>query len=554
MLTSLSIQNVVLIEKLTLEAQGGLLALTGETGAGKSILLDALSLSLGMRADAKLVRHGQDTACVTAGFDLAPKHPAREILKQHDLADSETVILRRTLSKDGKSKAFINDDPVSIALLREIGERLVEIHGQFETQGLLDAATHRRVLDDFAGTRAEAAATVQAWNDWRQAQKALDTAHENIKTAKTQEDYLRHVVAELEKLDPEEGEETALAEKRLLLKNREKIADALTKSQQAIAGDNGAAAKISMAQAALSRIADKVSDKISTVIDALARAESEIADAAAHIDSLTEELGGGQSLEKIEDRYFALKDCAKKHNCTANDLPRILNDLSAKLALITHQDSALKALSHEAEKTKNIFIKTAQALNAKRRAASEKLAKAVMKELPPLKLAQASFTVAVETLDEKDWGPFGSDSVRFLVATNPGQPAGPIDKIASGGELARLMLALKVVLAQTSNIPVLVFDEVDSGVGGATADAVGERLLRLGKKCQVLVVTHSPQVAAKADHHWIISKSGGTTKVTPLSSIKERREEIARMLSGSDVTQEARAAAARLLEHHDAAA
>lgn len=554
MLTSLAVQNVVLIEKLVLDGQGGLLALTGETGAGKSILLDALSLALGMRADASLIRHGQETASVTASFDLAEKHPARLLLKSRDLADNETVILRRILFKDGKSKAFINDAPVTIALLRETGEKLVEIHGQFETQGLLDPASHRRVLDDFAGLQSAAAAVTKNWESWQQAKKALIQAQESIETAKTQEDYLRHVVAELEKLSPRTGEEAALAEKRTMLMNHEKLAEALNRAQAAVGGDGGAEGKISAAHGALSRIADKMPDKIAPALDALAQAHSALADAAAHIDDLTAEMGGDQNLEKIEDRYFAIKDCAKKHRCAPDDLPRLLTDLSEKLALITHQDGALKILADNSEKMKKIFVTAAENLHAKRCAASGKLAKAVMKELPPLKLAQASFIVAVEMLGENDWGAQGMDGVRFKVATNPGQPAGPIDKVASGGELARLMLALKVVLAETSNIPVLVFDEVDSGVGGATADAVGERLSRLGKKCQVLVVTHSPQVAAKADHHWIIAKSGGSTRVTPLSSLKERQEEIARMLSGSDVTKEARAAANKLLECHVAAA
>ena len=554
MLTRLSVQNVVLIEKLTLDVPQGLLALTGETGAGKSILLDALSLALGMRAEAGLVRHGQEQASVTAAFDLSPDHPARAIIKSRDLADGDTLILRRTLGRDGKSKAYINDAPVSIALLREVGAALIEIHGQFETQGLLDAATHRRVLDDFAGLTPDVLALARLWDAWRQADHDLRAAQDGIRAARTQEDYLRHVVGELDRLDPQEGEEEMLSNRRDVLKNREKISGALDRAAQAVSGEDGAQAKIEGAQAALLRVADKMGEALAPILDALARAQGEVADAAAHIEMLGRDVEGGSDLEKIEDRYFALKDCAKKHNCTIGDLPRLHAELAGRLGMIVDQDGVLRALSIKVEKTRAAYVDAAQAVNARRRTQAQKLGRAVMEELPDLKLAQASFIVTVETLDEKDWGPCGLDQVRFLVATNPGLPAGAIDKVASGGELARLMLALKVALAQTSDIPVLVFDEVDSGVGGATADAVGERLLRLGGKCQVLVVTHSPQVAAKADHHWIIAKTAGTTAVTALTSLKERQEEIARMLSGAGVTKEARAAAARLLERHDAAA
>ncbi len=554
MLTRLNIQNIVLIEKLALEPEKGLTALTGETGAGKSILLDALSLALGMRADASLVRHGQEQASLTATFDLPAKHPARAFLKEREIPAGDDIILRRTLSKDGKSKAFVNDEPVTLALLRELGETLVEIHGQFETQGLLDTATHVRVLDDYAGNQKALESVHQCWTAWRNAKEKLSKAAEDAKTARTQEDYLRHVVAELEKLAPEPGEEAKLAEKRAFLRNREKLSEALRQAEETLDGDDGATGCLSAAETVLSRMATTLPEKINTIVDTLARAGNEVAEALAQIEHLSAELGGADSLEDIDDRYFALKECARKHGCTADELPGKLEELGKKLNLITHQDDVLKELSAESAKAREAYIKAAGELGERRRSYADKLTRAVMKELPPLKLDKANFMAVIESLPEENWTAQGTEAVRFLIATNPGAPLGPLDKIASGGELARLMLALKVILAETSQIPVMVFDEVDTGVGGSTADAVGERLAKLGKKAQILTVTHSPQVAAKAAHHWVISKAKGVTEITVLGKIRDRAEEIARMLSGNTVTKEARAAASKLLEHHDAAA
>jgi len=565
MLSSLTIQNVILIDKLTLDGDAGLLALTGETGAGKSILLDALGLALGARADAGLVRHGEEQATVTACFEPAANHPVYALLKDKAIDAKGSIILRRTVSKDGRSKAFINDSPVSVQLLGEAGELLVEIHGQFETQGLLDPATHLDTLDNYAGLAGDTAVTRAAWKLWRQAKDALDRAMTDIEAARLQEEYLKYTVAELEKLDPQPGEEEVLAEKRQLLLNREKMSDAFGAATDIIEAEDGLQNLLSRLQGTLEKLSAKADTAVAPLIDSLARARNEIDDIAWQIEKLK---NGGErgadKLEDVEERYFALKEIAKKHRTTTDGLVAVYEDLAQKLRLITHQEDTLAELQRAVADAKQKFMAAAEKTSLKRQKAAQKLAKAVNAELPDLKLDKANFAVdCVRGVGEDSWNADGFDRVQFLVSTNPNMPAGAIHKIASGGELSRFMLALKVILAETGSIPTLIFDEVDSGIGGATADAVGERLQRLAKKYQVLVVTHSPQVAARAAHHWHVSKSGpakagqkGTviTRITPLTAVNDRQEEIARMLSGAEITKEARAQAAKLLENHVAAA
>ena len=556
MLTSLTIQNVVLIDRLTLEGDKGLLALTGETGAGKSILLDALGLALGARAEAALVRHGEAQATVTACFEIGTDHPVRDVLEAKEIDTTETLILRRTLGKDGRSKAFINDAPVSIQFLKETGACLVEIHSQFETQGLLDPATHMGVLDAYAEN--DTASLLAAWQSWRSAKARLEQAMADIENLRLQEEYLKHAVTELEKLDPQQGEEAILAEKRQLLMNRNKISEAFDQVTEILENDDGLRAQIGRLQNVLKKISDKTT-RAAPLFEALARAQGEIDDIAWQSEKLKADgEGKGERLEDVEDRYFSLKECAKKHRVTVDGLAAVYDDLSQKLGLITNQEEALAELQKKAAAARSIFIELAEKASTKRKKAALKLAKAVNAELPDLKLDKAGFSVVCERLEsEKDWGPGGTDHVQFMVSTNPNAPAGAIHKIASGGELSRFMLALKVILAETGSIPTLIFDEVDSGIGGATADAVGERLQRLAAKYQVLVVTHSPQVAARAAHHWHVAKTAqkGTviTRITPLLADNDRQEEIARMLSGAKVTKEARAQAAKLLENHVAA-
>ena len=557
MLTSLTIHNVVLIDRLVMEGEAGLSALTGETGAGKSILLDALGLALGARAEAGLVRHGENQATVTACFDLPAKHPVLKLLKEKDLEAADTLILRRTLGKDGRSKAFINDAPVGIQQLKEIGAALVEVHGQFETQGLLDPQTHGHALDSYAGITDDVVQARSAWGNWRNAREKLEQAVADIETTRLQEEYLRYTVAELEKLSPQPGEEETLAGKRSFLLNHEKMHGALEQATDMLESEQGVQSLLGKLHATLDRLADKSGGKMTTVIETLTRAENEVGELAYQIESLKSGTDSEENLAEIEERYFALKECAKKHRCTVDSLPGVYEELSQKLRLITHQEDALAALNKAVTLAKDKFTALAEKLSAARQKAAQKMGKAVNVELPDLKLDKATFAVScTKSTAEADWGPEGFDKIQFVVSTNPQTPAGPIHKIASGGELSRFMLALKLILAETGSVSTLIFDEVDSGIGGATADAVGERLARLAKKYQVLVVTHSPQVAARAAHHWIVAKTAqkGTviTKIMPLKALNERQEEIARMLSGAKVTTEARAAAAKLLESHAA--
>lgn len=557
MLVRLDIQNVVLIDRLSLEGDAGLVALTGETGAGKSILLDALGLALGARAEASLVRHGTPQATVSASFELPPAHPLRSWLGEQGIDASETIILRRSVTKDGRSKAFVNDAAVSAQFLRDIGSQLIEIHGQFDTHGLLDSATHVHTLDAFAAAKEEAAAAQTAWDSWRRAIAQLEEARAGIDAMRLQEEYLRYTVAELEKLSPQVGEESILAEKRQHLLNRGKLSEGLTQAAEIISADSGLQALSGRLENVIERLAVKSPAALAPLMETLARVRADIEDLGWQTDRLLNAgEDGTERLEDIEERYFALRDCAKKHRCRADDLPAVFEDLSQKLRLITHQDDALAEMEAAAEKARKKFAEIAQKLSAKRQKASGKLAKAVNAELPALKLDKARFDVECTVqADESHWGPQGIDRVRFVVATNPGAAPGPLDKIASGGELSRFMLALKLILSGGGSVPTLIFDEVDSGIGGAVADAVGERLQRLSLHCQVLVVTHSPQVAARAAHHWHVAKTEqkGTvvTRITPLTELAARQEEIARMLSGANITSEARAQAARLLENAD---
>ncbi|WP_207476898.1 DNA repair protein RecN [Arenibaculum pallidiluteum] len=552
MLAALSIRDVVLIERLSLAWARGLCVLTGETGAGKSILLDALGLALGGRGDSTLVRHGAEQASVTAEFDLPPDHPAMEIVREQGLEAEDTLVLRRVLSADGRSRAYVNDQAVGVALLRRIGESLVEVHGQFETHGLLDPRTHRGVLDDFGGLSAEAGRAREAWAAWRQVEEARANADAEIRRARAEEDYLRHAVAELDALDPREGEEEELAERRAVLMHGERLMEALNGASAELSGDRGAERAIAGALRTLSRIADRAAGRLDPVIAGLDRAAAELAEAVAALNAVSSSIDmDPRTLEKMEERLFALRAAARKHGTSTDALPALRRELAGRLALIEDQGDRLQVLAQQSAQAREAYLAAAQALSAGRVRAAGRLDKAVAAELPPLKLDKARFATVVEPAEgEAGWGPDGIDRVAFVVATNPGAPPGPLAKIASGGELARFMLALKVVLAQVGTVPTLVFDEVDTGIGGAVADAVGERLARLGQTHQVLVVTHSPQVAARGAHHWRVQKAtkGGRTMTDVVALPEpERREEIARMLSGATVTEEARAAAAKLI-------
>lgn len=553
MLTTLTIRDVVLIDRLDLGFQSALSVLTGETGAGKSILLDALGLALGARADSGLVRHGAERASVTAAFEVETGHGAINVLAEHDIdCEGESLLLRRTLSADGRSRAYINDQPVSVSLLRAVGETLVEVHGQFESQGLLNEATHRLLLDAFGNLRSDVRRTIDAHAAWRQAAGEVTAAEENIAAARRDEDFLRHAVSELESLAPQPNEDSELAQRRNLLRHGEKLIEAVNEAADVLAEGRGVDGLLRAALAPLERAADKADGRLDAARSALDRAVAETAEATAEIDRL----GGAidldpKSLEEVEERLFALRALARKHDVTVDDLAALAVTLAERLADLDAGGADLDRLRDAAAKAHTLYAGAARKLSASRKAAATRLDRAVAAELPPLKLGEASFETAVELLAEDSWGPEGCDRVSFRVATNPGLPAGPLNRVSSGGELARFMLALKVVLAATDAIPTLVFDEVDSGVGGSVAAAVGERLARLAENFQVLVVTHSPQVAARGAQHLRVSKSAAHPDVlTTVDTLPDgdRKEEIARMLAGAKVTNEARAAADSLLQ------
>ncbi|WP_421875351.1 DNA repair protein RecN [Pacificispira sp.] len=553
MLTGLTIRDIVLIDRLRLSFSGGLAVLTGETGAGKSILLDSLGLALGRRSEAKLVRPGADKASITAEFEVPEDHAVHAILDENDLPREDHLILRRTVSADGRSKAFVNDQPVGIALLKQIGERLVEVQGQFDQHGLLDAATHIDLLDAFGGLDAERGQVERLFGGWQAARREYDKAAAKAEAARKEEDYLRFAAEELDKLAPQPGEEEDLAERRTLLQNAERLTESITAAVDFLSGNGGADDGLRQAQRALDRVADKMGERLNEVVAGLDRAAVEIEEAIGQLNRIGSDLNADSgALEDIEERLFALRDIARKHGTGVDDLPRLREDIAERLTFIDAGEERLAALTAQAETARKEYERAAETLSVKRRSAAERLDAAVNAELPPLKLERARFATEIHPLEPSKWGPNGRDRVGFAVTTNPGMPGGPLDKIASGGELSRFLLAIKVALAEVGTVPTLVFDEVDAGVGGATAAAVGERLGRLAERLQVLVVTHSPQVAARGVSHWRVAKSTGNDgrAATSVSSLDphNRREELARMLSGAEITDEARAAADRLIQ------
>jgi len=558
MLATLSIRDVVLVDRLDLRFAPGLSTLTGETGAGKSILLDALGLALGGRADARLVRHGADRATVVAEFDLPPDHPAFTVLDEGGIergeADGESLVIRRVLGADGRSRAFVNDQPVSVGLARRLGEALVEVHGQFENQRLLDPASHRRLLDAYGSLQPIVDATAAARRRWQETAHAAREAEAALADARRDEDYLRHAVEELRAMEPRPGEEAQLAERRSMLQNAEKLTEAMTAAAEAMVGGAGGRGAMDLIQDALRRLhraAEKAGERLDPTIAALDRAADEVADAHGWLERAAADLDlDPRHLEQAEERLFALRALARKHGCTVDDLAALAEEMAGCLDALDNGADAVHRLEAEAEAARHAYRKTAEALSAARQEAAGRLDAAVATELAPLRLGGARFGTRIDRLDEADWAEHGIDRVTFEVAANPGVPPGPLNRVASGGELARLTLALKVVLAAADPVPTLVFDEVDAGVGGAVAAAVGERLARLAGDVQVLVVTHSPQVAARGAHHLRVSKTAGDTARTAVDVLDAggRTEEIARMLAGARITEEARAAAASLLK------
>ena len=548
MLRRLSIRDVVLIEALDLEFERGLGVLTGETGAGKSILLDALGLALGDRAAAGLVRHGAAEARVTASFE--PPSRALTLLAEAeiDVDPGEPLIIRRVVKADGGSRALVNDQPVSAALLRELGALLVEIHGQHDDRGLVNPRGHRDLLDTFAG--ADVGAVRSAFGDWQSAVAALTEAHETLDHAARDHDYLTHAVAELRALAPAAGEEEALATRRTQMQRGAKIADDLTTIRALIEDADGGLAKLRLA----ARHLDRIAPDHPLLAEALVAVDAAIIEGSMAEDKLR---AAGEALsfnpaqlEDDEARLFELRAVARKHRVQPDELAALTEELAAKLDAIESGASGLEALQKRVGSLHALYAGEARALSVQRREAALRLDKAVAAELAPLKLDAARFRTVLTALPDTQWGAGGMDKAEFEISTNPGAPFAPLIKIASGGELSRFILALKVALAAQGSAATMVFDEIDRGVGGAVASAIGERLARLSDGAQVLVVTHSPQVAARGGQHYLIAKaSEGTVTRTSVRALTadERREEIARMLSGAEVTDEARAQAGRLL-------
>lgn len=553
MLIRLSIRDIVLIEKLDLDFTKGLVVLTGETGAGKSILLDAFALALGGRGDAGLVRQGQQQGQVTAVFDLAPKHPARALLQEQGIELDDDLILRRVQTADGKTRAFVNDQPVSVQVLKSLGGMLVEIHGQHDDRALVDAATHRQLLDAYAELEDDAAVVAQLWEARRAAADAVEEHRMAITRAQREADYLRHAVEELTKLAPEEGEETGLAERRTAMMQSEKIAGDLQDAYEAVAGNASPVAGFSAAVRRLERRSAQAPALTEPAIRALDQALNAIEEARLHLEAALRAADYDPlELERIEERLFALRAAGRKYNMPVDRLALLAEKYVSDLALIDAGAEKLEVLERVAAETEARFRDAAARLSAARAKASAKLDKAVNAEIRPLKLERATFSTAI-TSDQGAAGPHGIDRVEFWVQTNPGTRPGPLMKVASGGELARFLLALKVVLADKGSAPTLIFDEIDTGVGGAVADAIGLRMARLGARVQTIAVTHAPQVAARANRHYVIAKDARdkgkrvATRVVEVAA-DGRREEIARMLAGAEITNEARAAADRLIK------
>ena len=553
MLIQLSIRDIVLIERLDLDFEAGLSVLTGEIGAGKSILLDSLSLALGGRGDGGLVRHGSDKGQVTAVFDVGMDHPARLLLRENSLDDDGDLIFRRVQSADGRTKASVNDQPVSVQMMRQLGQLLVEIHGQHDDRALVDTDAHRTLLDAFSGLADEALQVSTLYRTWKDAERTLKSHRARVEAAAREADYLRSSVEELEILSPRDGEEDELADSRARMQKSERIAGDISEASEFLNGNASPVPLIASMVRRLERKSHEAPGLLEETVELLDQALNHLSNAQMEVEAaLRRTEFDPRELERVEERLFALRAAARKYSVPVTELPALAEKMVADLADLDAGEEKLGKLEKISEAAKIEFDRAAAALSKKRHSGASALSDAVMIELPALKLERARFMVEVTT-DAESASADGIDQVEFHVQTNPGTRPGPIMKVASGGELSRFLLALKVALADRGSAPTLVFDEIDSGVGGAVADAIGQRLKRLSANVQVLSVTHAPQVAARAATHLLISKGpagDGSDKIaTRVATMtpEHRAEEIARMLSGASVTAEARAAAAALL-------
>lgn len=563
MLAGLSIRNIVLIDRLDLEFGAGLTVLTGETGAGKTILLDAFSLALGARGDGSLVRAGEDQGQVTASFDVGANHPAVVAARAAGTDAESELLLRRVQMADGRTRAFINDQPVSVQALRAVGSQLVEIHGQHDDRALVDPASHRALLDAFGGLEGSAAAVSVAHANWRSIKSDLEVEREKVAAALKEADFLRHAHVELNALAPQEGEEEELAQRRSTMQQSEKVAGELRDAFETLAGSQPLSSVIAGVLRRMERRSTQAPLLMEQPLKTLEAAHNAVELASQALDQALRDADfDPHELESVEERLFALRGAARKYNAPVSGLPELALRFAADLDALDAGEAQVQKLEQSLEQAYATLLRSAKGLSKARKKTAADLDAFVARELGPLKLDNAKFTASLDS-DVAEPGPDGIDKVEFWVQTNPGSRPGPMMKVASGGELARFMLALKVSLADRGSAPCLVFDEIDTGVGGAVADAIGHRLARLAGQVQVLAVTHAPQVAARATNHLRISKSEAkgakkrpgakknaaaiATRVMPLGR-EERREEIARMLAGATVTQEARAAADRLLD------
>lgn len=551
MLKSLSIKNVVLIDSLDIDFSNGLIVLSGETGAGKSILLDSLGLILGNRTESSLIRSGTDKLSVTGVFEVSPENKIYELAKEFDLEIEGDIIIKRTITADGKNKILFNDQIITLKLLKELSQYLIEIHGQHDSQGLLNPATHCEILDNYACCVSEQEKTKKSYDAYKTALSELRGKQQMLLKAKEEEENLKHWVQELRKTAPQKGEEEKLRLRRSELMNAEKIIEKLNAAYSYLNGGNSVLDAVSRAQNAIAKANEIVGNKYADIEQNLETALYSLNEAVEGIEANSADISFNQNeIDDIETRLFILRNLAKKHQTEIDLLPEKLEELSAMLQNLQNGEESLREQEQIVKNLKEQYIKDAESLSVLRQKAAKKLDKNIMKELPPLKMEKAVFQTAITPKPEENWSEKGWDNVCFEVSTNPNTPLGALNKIASGGELSRFMLALKVNLAQNSSQETLIFDEIDAGIGGATAEAVGERLSRLAKNVQVLVVTHSPQVASFSDEHFKVEKNTKenitTTKLNKLTP-EGKIEEIARMLAGEKITKEARAAAVALL-------
>ncbi|MCC3861357.1 DNA repair protein RecN [Pseudemcibacter aquimaris] len=555
MIVSLTIKDIVLIDRLQMDFEDGLSVLSGETGAGKSILLSGIGLAIGARSGREIIRQGQDQGSVTAEFSLSEDHRIWDVLNDQGLDHEDgQLILRRVIGKDGRSRAFINDQSVSITLLRQIGETLVEIHGQHDERGLLNPSGHRSLLDDFGDYQELHIKVRNNFDNLTALQDELADEQAKLEQAKQDEDYIRYNLEELDQLNPQEGEEEELAKERTRMMQGENLSEGLGELLNKLLSDKGVDTVLRATIRKMERMAAQAPGLLEGVSENLDRAANETADAIAELEEIIRNLEfNPYDLENTEERLFALRAAARKHNCQADQLPALKAEFEEKLSTIQYGDEEVRRLTEDVYRAQTIFEANVEKLSKEREMAAAILDAQVNEELPALKMDKAEFKTFLEPLDKEHWNGEGGERIDFRVSTNPGAPFGGLVKIASGGELSRFILALKVVLARKTSVATLIFDEIDQGVGGAVANAVGERLSELSDKGQILVITHSPQVAARGKNHWLIKKAANesdgpvTTAVTPLSD-DLRREEIARMLAGAEITNEARAAADNLLD------